>query len=210
MRGNYIIKMHLHSGYYENLEKIVHAMNGMIEKYFRNPVPHWNSEGVERAIHRSVWPRFRYSTVNRKFQAILHPNMRIAFADKLMDTLGIGKRQNPMYNTSHEEIMMFRGNKTCDLDGGVHAIYVYCNLLEGVPVGDTMAPLLGIVDVEGKLGDVIKRSFLKPRYIPLQKKAFDSLEILIKDAYGEKVPFENGTSTVTLHFRQTKDTYFLG
>jgi hypothetical protein len=92
----------------------------------------------------------------------------------------------------------------------MHAVHVCCNALESVPVGDTMAPLMGIVDAEGKLGEVIKKSFLKPRYIPLQKKSFDSLEILIRDAHGQPVAFESGRSTVSLHFRRAKESYFLG
>ena len=89
-----------------------------------------------------------------------------------------------MINPSDKETTI-RGNRACDLEGGLHAIYVYCDLLECVPVGDTMAPVLGIVDAEGgKLGETIKRTFERPRYIPLQKKSFDSVEIFIRDAYG--------------------------
>ena len=96
------------------------------------------------------------------------------------------------------------------MEGGLHAIYVYCDLLENVPVGDTLAQLLGIVASDGKMGETIKKSFDKPRYVPLQKKTFDTVEIFIRDAHGKPVAFENGRSTVTLHFRRVKESYFLG
>ena len=206
---NYTFAMHIPSGYYDTMEKIVDQMNEMVQRYFRQPVQQWSTPDTQRRVHSSVWPRFRYNSVNRKFYATLHPNMRVRFANKLTDTLGIGNKQNPMLNPSNQE-MTIRGSRACDLEGGLHALYVYCDLLECVPVGDAMAPLLGIVDAEGKLGEVVKRSFEKPRYIPLQKKSFDSVEIFIRDAHGKPVAFENGRSTVTLHFRRAKASYFLG
>ena len=208
-RRNYTFTMHMRSGYYDSMEKIIDAMNELVKRFFTRPVDGWSTPDSLRRVHSSVWPKFRYNAVNRKFYATLHPNMRITFAGKLMDTLGLGKNQSPMVNTSDGE-MVIRGNRACDLEGGMHAIYVYCDLIECVPVGDTSAPLLGIVDSDGKQGETIKKAFFKPRYRPLQKKTFDSLEIFIRNAYGKRVAFENEKSTVTLHFRRAKDSYFLG
>jgi hypothetical protein len=76
-------------------------------------------------------------------------------------------------------------------------------------VGDTQAPLLRIVETSGKYGDKIRVNFDPPRYIPVQKQEFDSLEIDIRDEYGSPVSFESGQSVVTVHFRRTTNPYFL-
>ena len=104
---------------------------------------------------------------------------------------------------------MFKGDKVADINRGLTALYIYCDILEYVSVGDTKAPLLRIVPVDGRNGESIYKVFGEPRYIPLQKKNFQSIEINIRDDIGNPIPFETGKLVVTLHFRQTKRKYFL-
>ena len=86
----------------------------------------------------------------------------------------------------------------------IHGLYVYCNLAESVPVGDVEAPLLRVVSAKGKNGEMQQRNFDQLRYIPLQKKHFDSVEVFIRDDLGNPIPFESGKLLVTLHFKRQK------
>jgi hypothetical protein len=88
-------------------------------------------------------------------------------------------------------------------------MFVYCNVLEHVPVGDTKAPILRIVPVSRKHGDIVHNTYEKPLYVPLQQKNFDSIEIDIRTDAGTPVPFEYGKVLVTLHFRHSKIPYLL-
>ncbi len=88
-------------------------------------------------------------------------------------------------------------------------LFVCCDILEHVPVGDTMAPLLRSVVVQGKHGDRIGERFVNPMYLPIQKKKFGSIEINIMTDKGDPVPFIDGRSTVLLHFRRSNNPYFL-
>ncbi len=88
-------------------------------------------------------------------------------------------------------------------------MYVYCDVLENVPVGDTKAPLLRVMPVTGKNGDVSSICFDKPMYVPLQKKCFDTVEIDIRNEVGDPVPLEFGKSIITLHFWLSKIPYNL-
>ena len=83
---------------------------------------------------------------------------------------------------------------------------LYCDLLEHIPVGDTKDPVLRIVDANG---EIVHRLYDEPRYIPLQKKNFDSIELDLRDDLGNPIAFKNGKLVVTLHFRQAKSAYFL-
>ena len=81
-------------------------------------------------------------------------------------------------------------------------------MLECVPVGDTVAPLLRIVQVNGVQGEMTHLQYDQPRYAPLQKKKFDTIEIDIRDDAGEKISFDSGKLIVTLHFRKEKRPTF--
>ena len=96
----------------------------------------------------------------------------------------------------------------CDIEGGIHGIYVYCDLVDHVVVGDTVAPLLRIVESNGYNGEMIYKIFEQPRYLPLRKKHFDVIELDIRDVFGEPILFETGHVTVTLHIRRAEKHYF--
>ena len=91
---------------------------------------------------------------------------------------------------------------------GRQTVFVYCDILNRVPVGDTLAPLIRVVDVTDINVGMIHKIYDRPYYLPVQKLNFDSLEIDIRDSFGEIVPFESGTVIVTLHFRRVKHSYF--
>ena len=96
-----------------------------------------------------------------------------------------------------------RGTVSVDMDR-VDSLYVYCDVVEPIVVGDVMAPLLRIVPVRGRNGETIIKSYQNVHYIPLQHKTFQTVEIDIRDRTGKKVPFERGTVNVTLHFRRRR------
>jgi len=89
------------------------------------------------------------------------------------------------------------------------SLFVYCDILEHVPVGDTLAPLLRCVNIEGESGKRVGTTFTVPMYIPVQKKVFDSVEINIMTETGDPAPFVDGCSTVTLHFKRASSQYFM-
>ena len=71
-----------------------------------------------------------------------------------------------------------------------------------------LVPLLRIVPVEGVDGQRVNKSFLRPQYIPVDRKAFEMIEVNIRRDTGESVPFESGKVLLTLHFRESKPAYF--
>ena len=95
-----------------------------------------------------------------------------------------------------------------DLEYGFHYLFIYCNLIQSQYVGDALVPLLRIVPVEGKVGERVSKSFLRPQYLPVSRKQFETVEVNIKTDTGESVPFEFGRVLLTLHFRQSAPQYF--
>ena len=92
-----------------------------------------------------------------------------------------------------------------DLKKGLNSLYVYCPLVEPRMVGDAQVPLLGIVPVEGRDGEIITRVFDPIQYCSLLQRRFQTVEIDIRDDTGSTVPFERGRVVLTFHCRKRKE-----
>ena len=85
--------------------------------------------------------------------------------------------------------------RAVDLEHSFHDLYVYCDIIQSQYV-----LLLQIVPVEGKDGERISKSFIRPQYVPVSRKQHETIEVNIKRDTGENVPFEFGRVLLTLHF----------
>lgn len=84
-------------------------------------------------------------------------------------------------------------------------MYIYCDIVEAQLIGDTMAPLLQIINIDTAnyvYGANRFVQFSSPHYVPLMKSSFENIEIDLRDNTGELLPFHFGTSCVKLHFRK--------
>ena len=92
----------------------------------------------------------------------------------------------------------------------LHLVYVYCDLLEQVLVGDTKAPLLRIIDrTSPEKSNVMHVASNPVQYVPLQKKHFDTMAIKLATDGGERVPFVAGKWILIIEFRRWAHPYLL-
>ena len=138
-------------------------------------------------------------TLNRKVTVHLQNKVEVYFSD-IGQMLGFLPKE-VISKTSTAE-------READLDHGFHDLYVYCDITQPQYVGDALVPLLRIVAVEGKDGERISKSFIRPQYVPVSRKQFESIEVNIKRDTGETVPLEFGRVLLTLHFRQSRPVNF--
>ena len=138
-------------------------------------------------------------TLNRKVTVHLQNKVEVYF-------YGIGQ----MLGFSPNKVisMTSTAERAVDLEHGFHDLYVYCDIIQSQYVGDALVPLLRIVPVEGKDGERISKSFIRPQYLPVSRKQFESIEVNIKRDTGETVPFELGKVLLTLHFCQSRPANF--
>jgi hypothetical protein len=92
-----------------------------------------------------------------------------------------------------------------DVKKGLISLYVYCPLVEWRMVGNAQVPLLRIVPVEGRNGEMITRVFDPIQYCPMLQKRLQTVEIDLRDDTGSIVPFERGRVVVILHCRKRKE-----
>ena len=90
-----------------------------------------------------------------------------------------------------------------DIHGGISSLFVYApGLIEPVIIGDTSAPLLRIVNVQGNSDQTMEINYASPQYYKLLVKEVSEIQIEIRSSTGQLVPFDYGDCTLTLHFKK--------
>ena len=87
-------------------------------------------------------------------------------------------------------------------------LYVYSSIVVPRIVGDKIAPLLRIVPITGRHGEMVTASFDHVQYIPVLSREFGSVETELRDETGRPVPFERWKVTVTRYFRRCNSGLF--
>ena len=80
------------------------------------------------------------------------------------------------------------------------SIYVYCDIIEPQIVGNKTVPLLDIVWDKGKGKREITRFSENLHYVPVRTKSFEEVGVLLRSNTNERISFEHGHTSITLHF----------
>ena len=145
--------------------------------------------------------KFAYEPVTQKFVAHMKRETKFTLYGDLPDILGFGTGDSRTSLASSARSMFVRAYSIVDLSG-FESLYVYSSIAEQRIVGDKTAPLLRIVPITGRHGEMVTARFDQVQYIPVLSSEFGSVETEIRDDTGRPVPFERGKVTVTLHFRR--------
>ena len=213
-------------GYYETVEQLINAIEyGKHEvasqlKHIaiserKEAAEVWNKEGVVKdkkllAKYEKLYTLKEYSkALSYGFYVTFNSTVkrarvkkdpaqveRICFSTRLQYMLGFQKGEI----TENE----FLGQYIPDLRGGFYSLYVYCSLVEPQIVGNTTAPLLRLVNIEGRHGSICEKTFNSPHYLPIVTKEITKIDIAIKDDNAQFVPFDFGKAIVKLHIRKRK------
>lgn len=175
-------------------KQLVSAMNVTIRSirakiYSKSPT--WSEE------HEVALESFSYD--NRKFTTQLIDRTQIS--GHLAMILGIGDAMKRWVDIDTDET-----DFSVDLRRGVHHVFVYSDLAQYVPVGDTSAPLLRIIPLvtRGEESDQYTHIFDHPHYIPVSRRSIETIQIDLRSDIGKYIPFVSGKSIVKLHFRRRR------
>jgi len=102
----------------------------------------------------------------------------------------------------HSSLVELLPKKTFVLNAGLHLMYIYSDIVSYSLVRDTKTPLLRVCNISGRHGDETRVTFTNPQYISVARQAFETIEIHINNELGKSMPFLNGKSVITLHFRR--------
>lgn len=103
-------------------------------------------------------------------------------------------------DTSADEI--FTANRPYDLTGGIHSLFVYCDIVDYSIVGDSRVQLLRLAHIpaDSSFGDAVIDRYENPHYLPLATKDISSIEVHIKDDSDTTIGFAFGRVKLVLHF----------
>ena len=191
-RGNASLT-YIDAGYYDQPELLIKA----IGKKLMTP----------RTGSKKKGAKLTYSSVTQKATVYITPNTRLTLTGVMGQILGFPSKvlTSPVGNYS---LKAFEGYSLVDMNQGIESLYVYSSVVEPRIVGNSFVPLLRIVPITGKHGDVVSKQFDHILYVPLMTKTFGTVEVDIRDDTGRPVPFERWKVTVTLHFRRRKNSLF--
>ena len=136
----------------------------------------------------------------------------VYFSEHLVSMLGFELNKYYWFKDANDDKEIY-AERPVLLSAGTGNVYVYFDLLKHVMVGDIKAPLLRTVNRKTdvlRLEDIVEHTAFNPiQYVPLQKKSFDMIDILLATDHGEPLPFVPGKAIVVLEFRRTVHPYLL-
>jgi hypothetical protein len=90
-----------------------------------------------------------------------------------------------------------------DISGSVSSFFVYSNIVQPQIVGNSSRQLLRTIPIRrGSLGSTVHKEFTISNYVGLLSRGFDTIEIEIRNDFGELIDFQFGKVIVKLHFRK--------
>ena len=99
-------------------------------------------------------------------------------------------------------IKLLKGQYIADVHRGLTSLYIYSPIIQSQLVGDTLAPLLRVVNIQGSFGEHVNERYDNIYYLPLVSSPIDHVEIYIRDDIGNLIPFDTGRVVIVLHFRK--------
>ena len=157
---------------------------------------------VLRQLNRDMtsdYVSFIYSDVTQKVTVhFKQTGWRVKLSADLGRKLGWGKRIT-LAPPGRAKIESPNAMILDDID----LLYIHCDMAaDSHVVGDKLVPLLKAVSVRGYHGETVS---YEPRiidWLPMRSNSYRTIEILITDGAGVRVPFESGQTLVKLHVRR--------
>ena len=146
---------------------------------------------------------FLYQKSINRVSINLRQGVFLSFSEKLSDILGFDGRVSfglDIKNESFPACAKFAP----DILGGRYHMFIYTDIIQPQIVGSSLVPMLRMVNITGKEGEAVSKTFMNPYYLELSRSELDIISVLICNELGEELPIDKGQVTLTLHFRHSK------
>ncbi len=147
-------------------------------------------------------PYLIYEAASRKVAIVLPKYVHIKLSRVVQRMLGFKPREEYISNSEAEESYIF-GELTADMRTDLNSFCIYSDVVRPQYLGEILAPLLRIVHLSDTDGMRITKTYPQSFYLPLNQNYIDSIEIDIRDMYGDAIRFSDDDVVVNvLHFRR--------
>lgn len=138
--------------------------------------------------------KFDFCTTTKRMKVFIPPKYDIVLDSVLQAMLGF-----PKENILKSGITV--ASSPPQLTRNIRNVYVYCNIIDYIHVGDIEAPLLRTFPLSPKTSEIVNREFIHRMYIPMNRNLVDRIDISLHDDGGELIPFRGGITILTLEIR---------
>lgn len=102
------------------------------------------------------------------------------------------------YNIKNPLIIEKQDRKIQKID----SLFLYTDIIEDQYVGNTKAKLLDVVQISGKVDETTTVNILNPNYVKVSNSEISTINIMIKDGFGDFIHFTNLAKVIVkLHFK---------
>ena len=192
--------MNIPSGYYtaESFVKTVNDELKTMEMYSRN------SSGLNVVSGGKFDGKIGYNPITKRhFSKFFGKNSMFPFDARLRELIGAGDWSIYDHGESGRPLEFPR----C-ANYGLHfqRIYAYCDFVKPNIVGDSMVPILRVINVmsneiESNEG-TIYRDYVDKHFFPIALSTLRDVHIKLCDSEGEPIKFEEGNTLLVLEFRK--------
>jgi len=186
----------MRSGTYATQSRVVRELRN-IGKRDNVPMVNWEYSTNRQRI------TFTFANGSTSSSVINNAAIELTMSEDLGALIGF----DPSKTYTAAESTIHAGERPPKLTAGFENVYVYCDVLEHVLVGDTKTPLLRVLHRKGSDYGSEHVVFNPVQYVPLQKKCFDTIGMHLMNDGGRPIPFIGGKSIAVLEFRQTTHPY---
>lgn len=178
-------------GHYNSIEELVKRLNNNEERI------------AEIYNEKSLKPiKFSYNALNKRVQIEISEDWTLDFDNSdIARCLGFNPTTKITNQTAVSETL---ASTTHMYD----SVYVYTDIIENQNVGHLKAPLLRVVPVTSKYGEVCCVKYDKPHFFALSRGNINTIEINLRSDTGDLISFEAGKAIVTLVFRKKISKFF--
>lgn len=179
-------------GYYSDLPEIIKAINKKIKPITSND----SFIEFDKATQRIKVNKRSESENNAVSRANL---ISVNFENRLAMQLGFSPEANVLgYRLSPHATNIGLGIP--------ELMVVYCDIIDGQILGDKFCKMLRVINTANTknmdFAQFCHKEFNPAHYLNLQSKKFETISLDIRDTSGQPMPFQYGTLTVKLHFKQ--------
>ncbi|GBN66757.1 hypothetical protein AVEN_169116-1 [Araneus ventricosus] len=167
-------------------------------KLITRKIPPGSYETVPEILKAMLLPShegkisFKFNASNKRVKIKTEKKSKVVLEEGLCDLLGFH---------SHVVEGVEESSFVADPQAAFPVFYVYSDIVQPVVVGHVEAPLLRVVRISGKDGDVVSAHYDRPHYVPVIRQSFQTIEIELRLNSGALVPFEREKVIIVLHFR---------
>jgi len=152
----------------------------------------------------------QFDDQSKKMTFQMKPNEYVQiFSDKLQEIIGMNVTEFPhgLISNTRKRSSYFQMQFPAYFELYTQQLHIYSNIVTYSHIGNTLAPLIRMVDLRKRVGEIdnlLYRRYDRPQFYKVNSGRIKEIEIKMCDTLGRIIHIQTGISTVNLVFRRRR------